>query len=144
MQLRGSPKVSRRACSIVWDEASSRFRVTSLGSVGLTVDGSHCKEGSYTPVGDRSTIAFFGNPAWPVGHRPIGAVPADAYVLPACSKCPGSQQPPTRPRAAPEARALAQGGPLGPRGGEPSPLGYRRGATLHDLLKVRALSLLPP
>ena len=53
-------------------------------------------------------------------------------------------QHPVRPPTAPEARPLAQGGPLGPRGGEPSPLGYRRGATLHDLLKVRALSLLPP
>ena len=81
MQLRGSPKVSRRACSIVWDEASSRFRVTSLGSVGLTVDGAHCKADTHTPVGDRSTIAFFGNPDWPVGHRPVGAIPTDAYVF---------------------------------------------------------------
>jgi hypothetical protein len=123
MQLRGSAKVSRRACSLAWDEASSRFRVTSLGSVGLTVDGTHCKAGTHTPVGDRSTIAFFGNPAWPVGHRPIGAIPEEAYVLPACSKCSGSQQQPTRPRAAPEAHPLARGGPPGLRGREPSPLG---------------------
>ena len=90
MQLRGSPKVSRRACSIVWDEASSRFRVTSLGSVGMTVDGAHCKADTHTPVGERSTIAFFGNPDWPVGHRPVGAIPTDAYVFELRSTSPQS------------------------------------------------------
>ena len=81
-------QVSRRACSIAWDEASSRFRVASLGSVGVVVDGTHCKAGTHTPIDDGSRIAFFGNPAWPAGHRPTGAFPADTYVLPACSKRP--------------------------------------------------------
>ena len=88
MQLRGSAKVSRRACSIAWDEASSRFRVASLGSVGLVVDGTHCKAGTHTPIGDGSRIAFFGNPAWPAGHRPTGAFPADTYVFELRSAAP--------------------------------------------------------
>ena len=149
MQLRGSPKVSRRACSIAWDEASSRFRVTSLGSVGLTVDGSHCKEGTYTPVGDRSTIAFFGNPAWPVGHRPIGAVPADAYVLRhaqnalARSSRPRDRAPLQRPTRLLGAALWAR--EESPREEERAPAAWLpTRAPLHGLLKVRALSLLPP
>ena len=139
MQLRGSAKVSRRACSIAWDEASSRFRVASLGSVGVMVDGTHRKAGTHAPVGDGSTIAFFGNPAWPAGHRPAGAFPADTYVLPACSKRPsGSQQPPTRQTAPPDTHPLARGGPRVPRG-LAWPRGCRRGAELDGLPTVRAL-----
>ena len=81
-------QVSRRACSIAWDEATSRFRVASLGSVGVVVDGTHCKAGTHTPIGDGSRIAFFGNPAWPAGHRPAGAFPADTYVFELRSAAP--------------------------------------------------------
>ena len=109
-------QVSRRACSIAWDEASSRFRVASLGSVGVVVDGTHCKAGTHTPIGDGSRIAFFGNPAWPAGHRPTGAFPADTYVLPACSKRPLLARS-SRPRDRPPlpTRTRSPGAALGSR-----------------------------
>ena len=47
------------------------------------------------------------------------AFEVNEMVPPAGTKCPGPQ-PPMRPPAAPEARLLAQGCPLGPRGA-PSP-----------------------
>ena len=88
VQLKSSPKVSRCACRVAWDEALARFCLTDLSSGGVVVDGR--KAAARTPLTAGSSIAFYGNPQWPVGHQPGGAVPANVFIFELRSVAPPS------------------------------------------------------
>ena len=88
VQLKGSPKVSRKACAIAWDDAASRFCLTDLSAGGVVIDGR--KAGPRTPLDDGATLAFFGNPQWHVGYRPPGPIPPEVFVFALRSVPPSS------------------------------------------------------